>query len=217
MPACASCSTSTARGRPHASAAASRCLGRNSTWACPTSRTGERSRARRHRRRRITTAPNTPSGSAGRSWGNGLVGREAEVVGSGQPGPTQAQLAVIGIGQAGVVALVTAAMSPEHITRRRRRRRTASSRSALSGRTRMGLLAQGLLSVGDVPHLAALRTQAQADCRRAGRGGGCTDQHNLRGVRLHAPRLRSPSLRRSTHALGLDALGSARGGDLSVA
>jgi hypothetical protein len=66
--------------------------------------------------------------------------------------------AVIGIGPAGLVALVAAALVPERVT----------SAAVIDGPlslitdraypdgTRMGLLVPGILTAGDVPHLAAL-------------------------------------------------------------
>jgi dienelactone hydrolase len=75
-----------------------------------------------------------------------------------QPSRDTQRTAVVGIGQAGLIALAAAALAPEQI----------SSVATVGGwttlltprrypdGTRMGLLAPGLLTVGDVPHLAAV-------------------------------------------------------------
>jgi dienelactone hydrolase len=77
---------------------------------------------------------------------------------AGQPGLDVHRLTLIGLGQAGVVALTASALLGESVTA------TAAvdvpvsylTRSAYASGTRMGLLAPGILKVGDVPHLAAL-------------------------------------------------------------
>jgi dienelactone hydrolase len=66
--------------------------------------------------------------------------------------------AVVGIGQAGVVALAAAALFPERVTSAAVVDGPVSliTDRAYPDGTRMGLLAPGLLTAGDVPHLAAL-------------------------------------------------------------
>src|SRR5262245_7619991 len=76
---------------------------------------------------------------------------------SQQPGINKQRLAVVGIGQAGIVALAAAALFPDRISAVATYSLPATlltPRPYPDG-TRMGLLAPGLFKVGDVPHLAA--------------------------------------------------------------
>src|SRR5262249_56991689 len=75
-----------------------------------------------------------------------------------QPGLDRKRFAVAGLGQAGVVALCAAALQEDLVS-------SAAALDALvtyvmdqayGPDTRMGLLAPGILRVGDVPQLAAL-------------------------------------------------------------
>jgi pimeloyl-ACP methyl ester carboxylesterase len=74
-----------------------------------------------------------------------------------QPNLDKARLAVIGLGQAGIVALCAAA-TDERITLAAAVDAPISyvTDVAYPPDTRMGLLAPGILRVGDIPHLAAL-------------------------------------------------------------
>jgi dienelactone hydrolase len=65
---------------------------------------------------------------------------------------------VVGIGQAGIVALTTAALGADRVARAVAIDSPVSfvTDRAYGPGTRMGLLAPGILRVGDVPHLAAL-------------------------------------------------------------
>ena len=67
-------------------------------------------------------------------------------------------MAVVGIGQAGVVALAAAALFPDRISAVATIGApvTLITSRAYPDGTRMGLLAPGLFKVGDVPHLAAM-------------------------------------------------------------
>jgi pimeloyl-ACP methyl ester carboxylesterase len=77
---------------------------------------------------------------------------------SQQPGIDRQRIAVVGIGQAGVVALTAGALFPDRISSVA----TISSpvtlvtSKAYPDGTRMGLLAPRLFMVGDLPHLAAM-------------------------------------------------------------
>jgi dienelactone hydrolase len=75
-----------------------------------------------------------------------------------QPGLDARRLAVAGLGQAGVVALCAAGLLPERVASVAALEVPASfiTDRAYPPGTRMGLLAPGILRVGDVPHLAAL-------------------------------------------------------------
>jgi pimeloyl-ACP methyl ester carboxylesterase len=68
------------------------------------------------------------------------------------------ELVVVGLGQAGVVAIAAAALFGEQITTTVAVDVPASyvTRTAYSDGTRMGLLVPGILRAGDIPHLAAL-------------------------------------------------------------
>jgi cephalosporin-C deacetylase-like acetyl esterase len=68
------------------------------------------------------------------------------------------RLAVVGIGQAGIVAITASALFPERIVATAAIDVPASyvTRTAYPDGTRMGLLVPGILRVGDIPHLAAL-------------------------------------------------------------
>jgi dienelactone hydrolase len=74
-----------------------------------------------------------------------------------QPGYRADHLAVVGVGEAGVVA-VTAAGALDHVAVAAAVDAPATfvTEHAYAAGTRMGLLANGILRVGDVPHLAAL-------------------------------------------------------------
>jgi dienelactone hydrolase len=75
-----------------------------------------------------------------------------------QPGINAHRLSVVGIGQAGIVAISAAALLVERIAVTAAVEVPASyiTRTAYPDGTRMGLLAPGILRVGDIPHLAAL-------------------------------------------------------------
>jgi dienelactone hydrolase len=75
-----------------------------------------------------------------------------------QPGLNTRRLAVVGLGQAGGVALTAAALLGERIASVAAVDSLVSyvTRTAYADGTRMGLLAPGILRVGDLPHLAAL-------------------------------------------------------------
>jgi pimeloyl-ACP methyl ester carboxylesterase len=75
-----------------------------------------------------------------------------------QPGLLGTRLAVIGLGQAGLVALCAAGLFPERVASVVAAVTPASflTDQAYPAGTRMGLLAPGILRAGDVPHLAAL-------------------------------------------------------------
>ncbi len=75
-----------------------------------------------------------------------------------QPGLDRRRVGVVGLGQAGVVALCASALLGDRITSAAVVSTPASyvtDREYPAG-TRMGLLAPGILRVGDIPHLAAL-------------------------------------------------------------
>jgi dienelactone hydrolase len=75
-----------------------------------------------------------------------------------QPSRDPKRTAVIGLGQAGLAALTAAALFPDRLTSVATLDAPATliSSKAYPAGTRMGSLAPGLLTVGDVPHLAAL-------------------------------------------------------------
>jgi len=75
-----------------------------------------------------------------------------------QPGLDRRRLAVVGLGQAGLVALCAAALFEDRIASAGALglRATLVTHEPYPGGTRMGLLAPGILQVGDIPHLAAL-------------------------------------------------------------
>ncbi len=75
-----------------------------------------------------------------------------------QPGIDRRRLAVIGLGQAGVVALCAGALLGDRITSVAAVGAPSSylTSAAYTQGTRMGLLAPGMLQIGDIPHLAAL-------------------------------------------------------------
>src|SRR5262249_42937070 len=77
---------------------------------------------------------------------------------SQQPGINKQRLAVVGLGQAGIVALTAAALFPDRVTAVATINLpvTLLTTKAYPDGTRMGLLAPGLFKVGDVPHLAAM-------------------------------------------------------------
>lgn len=68
------------------------------------------------------------------------------------------RIAVVGLGQAGTVALCTAGLFAEHVSAVGTLSAPVSylTDEAYPAGTRMGLLAPGILRVGDIPHLAAL-------------------------------------------------------------
>jgi len=75
-----------------------------------------------------------------------------------QPALDRRRVAVVGIGQAGVVALCASGMLDDRVTAAAALGTPASyvTDEPYPAGTRMGLLAPGILRVGDVPHLAAL-------------------------------------------------------------
>lgn len=75
------------------------------------------------------------------------------------PGMDAGRVALIGLGQAGVVAVTAAALAGERLASVAAVDSLASYVTAepFAAGTRMGLLVPGLLTAGDVPHLAALR------------------------------------------------------------
>jgi hypothetical protein len=75
-----------------------------------------------------------------------------------QPGQDSRRFAVVGIGQAGVVALCAAGLFDDRITSAAAVGSpvTYITEEAYATGTHMGLLAPGILRVGDIPHLAAL-------------------------------------------------------------
>jgi pimeloyl-ACP methyl ester carboxylesterase len=75
-----------------------------------------------------------------------------------QPGLDKRRFAVVGLGQAGLVALCAAGLFEDRVTAAAAVESPISyvTEEAYGPGTRMGLLAPGLLRVGDVPHLAAL-------------------------------------------------------------
>ncbi len=75
-----------------------------------------------------------------------------------QPGLDTRKFAVVGIGQAGIVAITASALLGEHIAATAVLDVPASyvTQTAYPDGTRMGLLVPGILRVGDIPHLAAL-------------------------------------------------------------
>jgi hypothetical protein len=88
------------------------------------------------------------------------------------------RLAIVGIGQAGIIALCAAAIDPRlSAVATLDTPTTLITETAYAPGTHMGLLAPGLLTVADVPHLAALvaprplvvaRTTNASDGKRAG-------------------------------------------------
>jgi dienelactone hydrolase len=90
-----------------------------------------------------------------------------------QPGLDKARFAVAGIGQAGLVAVCAAGLLDDRVTAAAAVEAPATyvTDQAYAKGTRMGLLAPGILRVGDVPHLAAL-----AAPRRLIVAGGVTPQ-----------------------------------------
>jgi dienelactone hydrolase len=94
-----------------------------------------------------------------------------------QPGLDRRRFAVIGLGQAGVVALSAAALLDDRVAAAAALDGpvTYVTGEAYAAGTRMGLLAPGILRVGDVPHLAAL-----AAPRRLVVMGGTTPQGGKR-------------------------------------
>lgn len=77
---------------------------------------------------------------------------------SQQPGINKQRMAVVGIGQAGIVALAAAALFPDRISAVATYGSpvTLVTPRAYPDGTRMGLLAPGLFKIGDVSHLAAM-------------------------------------------------------------
>src|SRR5439155_22577993 len=75
-----------------------------------------------------------------------------------QPGLDPKRFAVAGLGQAGVVALVAAGLLDDRVASAAALDAPATfvTETAYGKTTRMGVLAPGLLRVGDVPQLAAL-------------------------------------------------------------
>lgn len=75
-----------------------------------------------------------------------------------QPGLDRRRFAVVGLGQAGLIALCAAALFDDRIHSAAAVSTTATliTSEPYPAGTRMGLLAPGILNVGDVPHLAAL-------------------------------------------------------------
>ncbi len=94
-----------------------------------------------------------------------------------QPSVDRRRLAVIGLGQAGIVALCAAGLFEDRVASAVvvDAPITYVTEEAYAAGTRMGLLAPGLLRVGDVPHLAAL-----AAPRRLIVSGGVTPQGKKR-------------------------------------
>ena len=90
-----------------------------------------------------------------------------------QPGLDRSRFAVVGLGQAGVVALCAGGLLDERVMSVAALDPLASyvSEQAYAADTHMGLLAPGILRVGDVPHLAALTAS-----RRLQIVGGVTPQ-----------------------------------------
>jgi pimeloyl-ACP methyl ester carboxylesterase len=99
-----------------------------------------------------------------------------------QPGYDRGRFGVVGLGQAGVVALCAAALFEDRIASAAAVDAPATyvTEQAYAAGTRMGLLAPGILRVGDVPHLAALSAP-----RRLIVAGGVDPQ----GQKLTAKRL----------------------------
>src|SRR6185369_7958142 len=75
-----------------------------------------------------------------------------------QPGLDRRRLAIVGLGQAGIVALCAGALLVERVAAVDAigSPSTFITSAAYPQGTRMGLLAPGILQVGDIPHLAAL-------------------------------------------------------------
>jgi hypothetical protein len=73
-----------------------------------------------------------------------------------QPGYRADRLSVVGLGQAGVVALSAAALLEVAVTGALDAPATFVTEHAYAAGTRMGLLAPGILKIADVPQLAAL-------------------------------------------------------------
>jgi dienelactone hydrolase len=75
-----------------------------------------------------------------------------------QPSLDRSRFAVVGIGQAGIVALIAAGLLEDQVSSAAAVATPVSylTRQAYPSGTRMGLLAPGILRVGDIPHLAAL-------------------------------------------------------------
>jgi dienelactone hydrolase len=94
-----------------------------------------------------------------------------------QPGLDKRRFAVIGLGQAGVVALCAAGLLDDRVSVAAAVDSPISyvTAEAYPAGTRMGLLAPGILRVGDIPHLAAL-----AAPRRLVVMGGTTPQGGKR-------------------------------------
>jgi dienelactone hydrolase len=80
-----------------------------------------------------------------------------------QPNRDSKRTAVIGVGQAGLVALAAAALFPERITSVATVEAPATfvASKANSVGMRMGVLAPGIMTIGDVSHLAALAAPNQ--------------------------------------------------------
>jgi pimeloyl-ACP methyl ester carboxylesterase len=95
-----------------------------------------------------------------------------------QPGYQRDYLFVAGVGQAGLVALTTAALGADRVAGAVAIDAPVSfvTDRAYGAGTRMGLLAPGILRVGDVPHLAALTAP-----RRLLVAGGVTPQGKALG------------------------------------
>jgi dienelactone hydrolase len=94
-----------------------------------------------------------------------------------QPGLDRGRFAVAGLGQAGLVALCAAALFEDRVASAAALEAPVSyvTDEAYPPRTRMGLLAPGILRVGDIPHLAAL-----AAPRRLVVAGGVSPQGEKR-------------------------------------
>jgi pimeloyl-ACP methyl ester carboxylesterase len=75
-----------------------------------------------------------------------------------QPNRDTKKIALVGIDQAGIIALTAAALFPERITTivTTGMFATLITKKAYPSGTHMGLLAPGLLKVGDIPHLASM-------------------------------------------------------------
>jgi dienelactone hydrolase len=98
---------------------------------------------------------------------------------AGQPGHDAGRLGIVGLGQAGLVALCAAAVDERvAAVATADAPLTYVTEAAYGPGTRMGLLAPGLLGVGDVPHLAAL-----AAPRRLVVLGGVSPQGERRALR----------------------------------
>ena len=75
-----------------------------------------------------------------------------------QPGLDAKRLAVVGLGQAGIVALLAGGIGTDRFATVAAVGTPTSylTPTAYADGTRMGLLAPGILKAGDIPHLAAL-------------------------------------------------------------